>query len=90
MLVSQTSLGYSTRVRLVLFVADQSFPLAQIGGKRLVFDHPIALPGTHGEVVAHIDEHEQHWAVSLIPSDTPRRIIPVEFTETSAELPAGR
>ena len=90
MFVSQPSLGYSARVRLELRAGGKSFPLAQIGGRRLIFDDPITLPGTDGEVVAHIDEHQQRWAVTWTTSNAPRRTIPAEFTEILVDSPAAQ
>lgn len=81
MIVSQPIAGYSARVRVELFVAGQCIRVAQMGGGRLIFDAPVTLPGTTGEVMAHIDEHEQRWQVVWPASDTPARIIRADFRE---------
>lgn len=80
-MVAPTPSGYSANVRLELLVGDRRFPLAQIGGGRLIFREPVVLSCAAGEVSAHIDEHVQRWHVTWDASDAPRRIVYAEFRE---------
>ena len=85
MVAPTPSRGYSAKVRLELRIGGDRFALAQIGGGRLVFKQAVILPGTNGEVLAHIDEHEQRWAVTWPASDAPREIVPARYHEVMVE-----
>jgi len=76
---SNLSVGYSAHVQLELRVGGLRFPLAQIGGDRLVFDKPVVLPGTTGEVRARIDEHEERFAATWPASALPRDVLRAEL-----------
>ena len=82
-MVAPTPSGYSANVRLELLIGGRPFPLGQIGGGNLIFDEPIVLPGTAGEVFAYIDEHVQRWHVTWNASETPRQVIAAEFREVA-------
>ena len=71
--------GYSARVRLELHVGSACYPLAQIGADRLIFEKPISLPGSAGEVFAHIDDHEHRWIATWEPTGLPRKTVPVQL-----------
>jgi len=70
-----TITGYSAKVRLELQVGTVCYPLAQIGGDRLIFTRDVELPGTSGEVRAHVDEHVNRWMATWEANDAPRRIV---------------
>jgi hypothetical protein len=81
-----TSGGFSRLVHIELHVADQCLPVAQMGGGRLIFDQPVKLPGTIGEVLMRIDGFPagtpvttRRWRVSLRPSSVPARIVFADF-----------
>jgi hypothetical protein len=65
-----------------LRIGTQHYPLAQIGGEKLIFDHKVVLPGTEGEVILHIDEHERRWRAAWDPSNSPRQVVPAQLTNT--------
>jgi len=73
--------GYSARVKLELCAGDHTFKLSQIGGGRLVLKDAVILPGTEGEVIAHIDEHVQRWTARWEPGDGPRKVVAVTMVE---------
>ena len=66
--------GHSADVLIELFVNGQRFPVVQMGRGMLIFDQPVLLPGTEGELVLTIDGHPRRWMVSIpisaIPSKT--------------------
>jgi len=66
-----------------LLIAGQLIRLARIGPGRLVFDTPVLLPATTGEVVLLIDGHPRHWNVAIKPGTTPSRIVEAEFSDAS-------
>jgi hypothetical protein len=70
-----TITGYSAKVRLEAQVGTLCYPLAQIGGDRLIFTRDVELPGTSGEVRAHVDEQVHRWVATWEASDVPRRIV---------------
>ena len=72
-------------MRLELRVGDLRFELAQIGDDRLIFDRGVILPGTTGEVLAHIDEHERRWMVNWAASDAPRQVVQAQYHEVMVE-----
>jgi hypothetical protein len=71
--------GHSANVRLTLEAGGERFPLAQFGGDVLIFDRPLVLPGTAGQVVAEIDGNCQRWAVRWAPAAEPRDVVPTEI-----------
>jgi len=75
-----SSKGYSANVRIELRIDGQCIPVAQTGGGRLIFDHPVTLPATTGVVVMHVDDNESRWHVTLRPNGQPSRIIEAEFS----------
>jgi hypothetical protein len=83
MAITQTLTGYSADVQMDLLIAGQRIRLAQIGPGRLVFDHPILLPATTGEVVLLIDGHPRRWNVAIKPGTTPSRIVEAEFSDAT-------
>ena len=80
-MVAPTRSGYSARVRLELWIGDERFALGQIGGGKFMLAHEAVIPGTTGEIVAHIDDHEQRWQATWEASDAPRRIVKAEFRQ---------
>ena len=64
-----------------LLIAGQRIRLAQIGPGRLVFDRPVLLPATTGEVVLLIDGHPHRWNVAIQPGAAPARIVAATFTD---------
>jgi hypothetical protein len=80
-MVAPTPSGYSARVRLELTIGSACYTLAQIGGGRLMFDHPTVLPGTTGTVTAYIDDRARHWRVTWEACATPQRTIMAEFRD---------
>lgn len=77
---SAPSNGYSAQVQIELRIAGVRIPVAQTGGGRLIFDRPLMLPASEGEVVMHIDGHEHRWRVVLQPPQQPERVIACYFT----------
>ena len=71
--------GYSANVGIELRIKGRCIPVAQAGGGRLIFDRPITIPESTGEVVMHIDGHERRWRVALQPTAQPERVIAAEF-----------
>ena len=67
--------GYSAQVEIELFVDGQRFPVAQCGRGMLIFDKPVVLPGTQGELVLTIDGHAHRWKITLPQSSVPSRKI---------------
>lgn len=63
--------GYSAMVKIELFVDGQRFPVAQCGRDFLIFDNPVTLPGTEGELILTIDGHARRWKISLPESSIP-------------------
>jgi len=81
MIATQMLTGYSADVQMDLLIAGQRIRLAQIGLGRLVFDCPVLLPATTGEVVLLIDGHPRRWNVAITPGTTPARIVQAEFSD---------
>jgi len=79
MIASPATRKHSAKVSFDLYINEQRFPLAQIGGNRLIFDEPVVLPGTSGEIRAMIDDFKRRWIVTWEHSDEPRRVIPAEY-----------
>jgi hypothetical protein len=74
-----TRTGYSADVRIDLSINGRSFPVAQIGGGRIFFDHPTLLPSGMAEIILHVDEHKSRWRVALPPMKEPAQVIRAEF-----------
>lgn len=73
--------GHSARVKLELRIGSTCYPLSQIGGDRLIFDEPVVLPGTMGEVLALIDNHPRRWIATWAASDAPRDVVGAELRD---------
>ncbi len=71
--------SYSAHVRIELRVNGQRIPVAQTGGGNLIFDQPISLTATTGEVVMTVDGRERRWRVTLHPRGEAERVIAAEF-----------
>ena len=71
--------GYSAKVRLELHVGTVCYPLAQIGGDRLILTRDVELPGKSGEVRAHVDDQVHRWLATWEASDSPRRVVRATF-----------
>jgi hypothetical protein len=67
-------------VRIRLQVNGQTYPVAQIGGGRLVFDRPVTFPEATGSIVMTIDGREERWHADIHPASTPTRIITADLT----------
>ncbi len=80
-MIAPTPSGCSSQVRFELLAGTERFVPAQIGGGRIIFEHAVMLPGTNGELVAHIDDHQQRWELTWEASDAPRRRVDCEFRE---------
>ncbi len=81
-----TSSGLSRLVHIDLHTAGQCIPVAQMGGGRLIFDEPVALPDTVGEVRMRIDGFPagapavtKRWRVLLHAIGDPSREISANF-----------
>ncbi len=81
MTTTQTLTGYSADVQMDLLIAGERIRLAQIGPGCLVFDRPLLLTATTGEVVLLIDGHPRRWNVAIKPGTTPSRIVQAEFSD---------
>jgi hypothetical protein len=75
--------SFSTKVRIDLFISGQCLPVAQAGGGQLIFDTPVTLPDSTGEVIVYIDEAPQRWRVQLHPGPEPSRILAADFEPIS-------
>jgi hypothetical protein len=64
-----------------LLIAGQRIRLAQVGPGRLIFDHPVSLTATTGEVILLIDGHPRRWHVAITPGKTPSRVVQAEFSD---------
>jgi len=73
--------GYSSKVSLELVIENQTVPLAQIGGDRLFFDHPVEFTSDSGEVVMNVDGVIRRWRVSLSNGKGPSRVIEATFAD---------
>lgn len=76
---SRSTPGYSAKVRIRLHANGQTYPIAQIGGGRLIFDSPVTFPQTTGTVVMTIDGQEEHWHATIPAHPQPARIIAAEL-----------
>ena len=75
MLDTAPASGYSAAVQIELFVNGQRFSVAQCGRGLLIFDKPLVLPGTEGELVLTVDGHPRRWLVDLPNPGIPTRIV---------------
>jgi hypothetical protein len=76
---SRANARYSAKVRISLHANGQIYPVAQIGGGRLIFDSPVAFPQTTGTVVMTVDGQEERWHVAIPHQPEPTRIIAAEL-----------
>jgi len=74
-------MGYSADVKIDLFVNGQRFSVGQCGRGLLIFDQPVLLPGSEGELVLTIDGTPLRWSVLLPNSTKPSRIIHGTFRQ---------
>jgi hypothetical protein len=66
-------------VRIRLHVNGQTYPVAQIGGGRLIFDRPVTFPASTGTVVMTIDGHEERWHADIHAASAPTRVITADL-----------
>lgn len=81
--------GYSADVRIELLADDRRMPVAQVGGGRLIFDEPVKLSDTAGQIVMHVDGRERRWHVTLRPNGQPSKTVDAEI-ESSESTPSYR
>src|SRR5438034_3022441 len=71
--------GYSAKVTIELFMAGQRFSVGQIGRGILIFDKPVVLPATEGELVLTVDGQPRRWSIAIRNGGQPARIIEADF-----------
>jgi hypothetical protein len=76
-----TSEAHSADVQIDLFIEGQRFSVGQIGRDLLIFDDPLVLPSSRGELVLTIDGRQRRWLVSLRNGTGPTRFVEAEFQE---------
>jgi hypothetical protein len=79
MTLQQAAIGYSALVRINLHLNDQVYPVAQMGGGRMIFDTPVALPAGTGTVVMNVDGLEQRWRITVQDYVRPQRVVAATF-----------
>lgn len=60
-----TKTGHSADVRMLLFLRDESYPIAQMGPDFFILAAPFAHPPTDAELMVSIDGSERRWKVRL-------------------------
>ena len=88
-LATNPAAGYSADVQIELFVNGQRFSVGQIGRGMLIFDEPVALPDTQGQLVLTIDGHPRKWAVTFPLAAAPSRIVHASFAWSTTQLPSA-
>lgn len=82
--------GFSAQVRIEFRTATRTLPAAQTGGNRLIFDRPVMIPETEGDLVMRVDGHEHHWHVELLPAAKPQCIVFISsLTPIQSNAPAS-
>jgi hypothetical protein len=76
-----TTQGHSADVQIDLFIEGQRFSVGQMGRNLLIFDEPLVLPCSKGELVLTIDGRQRRWLVSLRNGTGPTRFVETEFRE---------
>lgn len=74
---------YSADVEIELFMNGQRFPVGQIGRGVMIFDQPVQLPATTGQLVLTIDGHPRRWSITVRGHSAPARIINADFRDAS-------
>ena len=77
--------GHSAEVQIELFMAGQRFPVAQVGGGRLIFDQPVTLPAAEGQLLITIDGHPHRWSVILRNGSHSSRVVEADLARLSDE-----
>lgn len=75
MIGTSPAVGYSADVEIELLMNGRRFSVGQVGRDVLIFDEPVSLPATEGELVLTIDGRSRRWSVSLHAGQQPSRTI---------------
>ena len=81
MLDTADSKRHSAQVQIELIRDGQRFPVAQCGGGLLIFDEPVQLPASTGELVLTVDGQPRRWGVTLRNGMIPSRRIEADLCE---------
>ncbi|HWE95936.1 MAG TPA: hypothetical protein VG269_18380 [Tepidisphaeraceae bacterium] len=79
MTLQQAAIGHSAQVRMNLHLNGHVYPIAQMGGGRMIFDKPVMLPSGTGMVVMQVDGLEQRWRVAVPAQACPQRTVMASF-----------
>jgi hypothetical protein len=77
------AIGYSADVEIELTIDGRRLSVGQVGRNLLIFDAPVSLPATTGELALTIDGKIRRWTISILKEHRLSRFIEAEMRPIS-------